>query len=182
MRYKRIAATGMVGALFGAGSLAGTATAASATTATKTGAATCVTASDDAWPSWTNGRPAHADPKTAAGVYMWHDDTGWHVRVTHRSDALRTFSGELVSAGRFVGVSSVRLEGHDWRHVSADHHMITFRFENYGGIDGIDFRTHCAPSIALTFVTDGNVLPADKVTIGRDGSHPASDPFSIARS
>jgi len=173
---------GMVGVLLGAGSLLGTAGAASATVATKTRAASCLSASDDAWPSWTNGRPAHVDPKTAAGVYMWHDDTGWHLRVTHKTDSLRTFSGELVTAGRFIGVTSVRLEGNDWRSVSPDHHMITFRFENYGGIDGLNFRTHCAPSIAFTFVTDGNVLPANKVTIGRDGSNPASDPFSIARS
>jgi hypothetical protein len=112
---------------------------------------------------------------------MWHDDTGWHVRVTHKTDALRTFTGELVTAGRFVGVSSVRLERDDWRHVSPDHHMITFRFVNYGGIDGLNFRTRCAPSIAFTFGTDGNVLPADKVIIGHGASNPASDPFSISR-
>ena len=60
--------------------------------------------------------------------------------------------------------------------------MITFRFENYGGIDGLNFRTQCAPSIAFTFVTDGNILRADKVIIGHGGSNPASDPFSISRS
>ena len=119
--------------------------------------ARCVTAIDDAWPAWTNGRPANVDPKTAAGVYMWHDGTGWHIRVTHRGVARRTFSGELVTTGRFVGVSSVRLEGHDSRSVSPDHHTITFRFENHGAIDGLNFRTHCAPSIAFTFVSDGAV-------------------------
>jgi hypothetical protein len=24
-------------------------------------------------------------------------------------------------------------------------HGLTFRFNNYGGIDGFDFATHCAP-------------------------------------
>lgn len=184
MRCKQIAVLGIVGALASAGGALATANAASAATTTTTNArpASCAAAPDDTWPSWTNGRPAHVDPKTATGVYMWHDGTGWHVRVTHKTDALRTFSGELVTDGRFIGVSSVRLEGHDWRHVSLDHHMITFRFENYGGIDGLNFRTQCAPAIAFTFVSDGNLLPANKVTIGRGGSNPTADPFSIDRS
>ncbi|MGO9873197.1 MAG: hypothetical protein ACLPVY_05305 [Acidimicrobiia bacterium] len=182
MRCKQIAALGMVGALFAAGVVLATGSVASATDATNPRKASCLSATDDAWPSWTDGRPAQVDPDRAAGVYMWHDGTGWHLRVTHQTDTRRTFSGELVTAGRFVGVSSVRLEGNDSRHVSPDHHMITFRFENYGGIDGLNFRTYCAPSIAFTFVSDGDVLAASDVTIGHGGSNPTSDPFSIVRS
>jgi hypothetical protein len=181
MRCKQIAAMGMVGALLGAGSLLATTSGASAAIATKTRAARCVTAMDDAWPAWTNGRPANVDPKTAAGVYMWHDGTGWHIRVTHRGVARRTFSGVLVTTGRFAGVSSVRLEGHDSRSVSPDHHTITFRFENHGGVDGLNFRTHCAPSIAFTFLSDGNSLPSNQVTIGHAGTTPTANPFTIAR-
>ena len=181
MRGKRIAAVGMIGALFGAGSLVATTTGASAAVATRLRPASCVTATDDAWPAWTNGRPANVDPNTAAGVYMWHDGTGWHLRVTHKTDARRVFGGSLVTPGRFLGVSSVRLEGHDSRNVSADRHTITFRFENHGAIDGVNFRTRCAPQITFSFVSDGRLLPANKVTIGHDATNPATDPFSIAR-
>ncbi len=113
---------------------------------------------------------------------MWHDGTGWHLRATHRTDARRTFRGKLVTSGRFFGVRPVRLEGTDGVRLSSDRHVLTFRFVNYGHIDGIDFRTHCAPSIGFGFLTDGRKLPADKVTIGHDGTHPASDPFAISRS
>jgi hypothetical protein len=113
---------------------------------------------------------------------MWHDGSGWHIRVTHRTVAKRVFSGTIVTAGRFVGVTSVRLEGHDSRTVSPDHHTITFRFENHGAIDGLNFRTHCAPAIAFTFVSDGSMLAANKVTIGHDSTNPATNPFSISRS
>jgi hypothetical protein len=115
MRAKRIAAMGTVGLVLGTGSLLATTTGASAAVATRTRPAVCATAPDDAWPGWTDGRPANVDPKTAAGVYMWHDATGWHLRVTHKSDARRVFSGSVVTTGHFVGVSSVRLEGHDSR-------------------------------------------------------------------
>jgi hypothetical protein len=181
MRCKQIAAMGVVGALLGGGSLLATTGGASAAVATTARAARCVTAVDDAWPSWTNGRPVNVDAKTAAGVYMWHDGTGWHIRVTHRGVARRTFSGELVTTGRFVGVSSVRLEGHDSRSVSPDHHTITFRFENHGAIDGLNFRTRCAPSIAFTFLSDGRSLASNKVTIGHAGTNPTADPFTIVR-
>ena len=180
MGRRQIAAMGMVGVLLGAGSLLASTGGASATVARRAPKA-CLTTKDDAWPAWTNGRPAHVDPKTAAGVYMWHDGTGWHIRATHRHVALRTFSGRLETAGRFVGVSSVRLEGHDSRNVSADHHVITFRFENHGAIDGLNFRTRCAPAITFSFLSDGTVLPASEVTIGHDGTNPATDPFTITR-
>jgi hypothetical protein len=178
MRSTRMVATGLVGILLGAGSMVGTAGAA---VAAPTRVARCTSAVDDAWPAWANGRPANVDPHTAAGVYMWHDATGWHIRATHRTDARRVLTGTLVTTGRFYGVSSVRLEGHDSRQVSADHHTITFRFENHGAIDGLNFRTHCAPSINFTFLADGTVLPAGKVTIGHSATNPASDPFTIAR-
>jgi len=180
MRGKRIAALGTIGMVLGAGSLLAAPTGASASVI-RPRSARCASAVDDTWPAWTDGRPANVDPKTAAGAYMWHDGTGWHLRVTHRTDARRVFSGTLVTTGRFAGVSSVRLEGHDSRTVSADHHTITFRFENHGAIDGLNFRTHCAPSISFSFTSDGNVLAASKVTIGRAGTNPATDPFTVSR-
>jgi len=70
MRCKQIAAMGVVGALLGAGSLLATTGGASAAVPTRARAARCVTAVDDAWPSWTNGRPVNVDAKTAAGVFM----------------------------------------------------------------------------------------------------------------
>jgi hypothetical protein len=181
MGCKQIAAMGMVGALLGAGSLLATTGSASAGVVARTDRRCVTTTADDKWPASVNGRPANVDPKTASGVYMWHDGTGWHIRATHRGDATRTFSGTITTTGRFVGVSSVRLEGHDSRTVSPDHHVITFRFENHGAIDGLNFRTHCAPSIDFSFLSDGTALAANEVTIGHTGMNPASDPFSIAR-
>jgi hypothetical protein len=112
---------------------------------------------------------------------MWHDTRGWHLRATHRSLARKSFSGKIVTAGRFFGVSSVRLEGHDRRRVSDDRHTITFRFENHGAIDGLNFRTYCAPSIEFTFAGDGHVMPPDAVKIGRGGVQPDTNPFTITR-
>ena len=173
-RFRRLTAVTALGLALVSGSVV-VAAGVSATTTPS-----CSTA-DDPWPAWTQGQPAGINPLTAAGVYMWHDGTGWHIRVTHRTDSLRTFSGQLISSGTFVNVTSVKLEAGDAFAVSPNHHTVSFLFTNYGHVDGLDFMTHCAPSITFAFQSDGVTVPPHKITIGHGGSHPATDPFTISR-
>ena len=111
---------------------------------------------------------------------MWHDN-GWHIRVTHKGSNKRTFAGSLVTQGAFTGVKPVQLEKSDSLKVSSDKHVITFLFKNYGLIDGVDFFTHCAPSITFSFQSDGSTSPPSKIDIGHNSVHPPTDPFLIAR-
>jgi len=137
---------------------------------------------EDPWPAYTQGIPANINPLTAAGVYMWHDANGWHIRVTHKTDSLRTFSGQLITGGgHFAGVTAVKLEPGDAYAVSPNQRTITFLFTNYGHIDGLNFHTHCVPSITFAFQSDGVTVPPHKITIGHNGVHPATDPFTISR-
>ncbi len=177
MKRRRVLAMGAIGVLLVAGAMVATGAAESAVASTPS----CQRQTDDPWPAYTQGRPAGINPDTARGLYMWHD-SGWHIRVTHHVDSLRTFSGELVTKGAFVEVHPVHLEKSDTFSVSKDRHVITFYFKNYGHIDGLDFRTHCAPSIQFSFQTDGHTLAPNKIIIGHDKVHPASDPFSVTRS
>ena len=180
MGRKQIAAMSVVGMLLGAGPLLAASPVASASETSRT-RTHCEVNRDDRWPGWTSHRPENVDPATLDGVYMWHNGTGWHVRATHRSLARNSFSGRIVTTGRFFHPSAVRLEGHDWLRVSKDHRTITFRFENHGAIDGLDFRTYCAPMIEFTFVGNGEVMPADSIKIGAGSVQPDSNPFRITR-
>ena len=174
MNVKQIAAAGALAALvLGAG-----ATSASASTTTPvTAPARCLPAGhDDAWPVWADGRPDR-DP----GVRVWHDSLGWHVRVTHDTIHDRVFSGEIATTGDLVDVHAVRLEKNDHVVVGSGKHTIAFRFNNYGGVDGFDFVTHCAPFVSFGFASDGHVVPAARVSVGSTGRHPAGDPFVISR-
>ena len=181
IKARRIAAVGVIGGVLVATSLAAAGQAAGVKPATSSKAASCLQ-QDDRWPAWVQGRPAGIDPRTTAATYMWHDGGGWHIRVTHRTNNRRTFSGQLITSGGFTGVRPVHLEKSDTFQVSRDKHDITFLFKNYGAIDGLDFFTHCAPSIQFSFQSDGKTSPSSKVVIGRGASHPASDPFTISRS
>ena len=183
MGARRIALVGLASVALVATSLIGTSSVASAkTAAAQRTSTTCpgIGGKDDPWPSWTQGRPKDIDPHTTAAIYMWHDD-GWHIRVTHRTTNRRTFAGTLVTSGVFTGVRPVQLEKSDQLSVSSDRHTVTFLFKNYGLIDGVDFFTHCAPSIMFSFQSDGQMSPTTRIVIGRNGVNPPTNPFLIAR-
>jgi hypothetical protein len=182
MNLKKIALVGAMTAVLvgygGASAFAATATATPiASTHPTTTASTCLPGGhDDVWPAWTNDRPGR-DP----GVTIWHDGNGWHVRLTHNTIRDRVFSGEIQTTGMLTNVSAVRLERNDYLTVGSGGHALRFRFNNYGGTDGFDFTTHCAPYLEFGFVTDGHVLSTAHISIGAAAHHPAQDPFVIRR-
>jgi hypothetical protein len=180
MKSLRFAAVGFVGMALVAGSMLASTGVAVAKSAPRTSSCSSVGGKDDPWPSYTQGRPKDIDPRTTAAIYMWHDD-GWHIRVTHHTTNKRTFAGQLTTAGTFTGVKAVHLEKDDQFKVSGDKHVITFLFKNYGGLDGLDFFTHCAPSITFSYQSDGVTSPPDKIIIGSNSVHPPTDPFVVSR-
>jgi len=164
------ATTGLTGGL-----TAGAAPAVSASPSASS--STCVPDNhDDAWPSWADGRPLR-DP----GVRLWHDALGWHVRVTHDTIRDRVFSGVIATKGELVNVHAVRLERGDQLNVAPGKHSLTFRFNNYGGIDGFDFVTHCAPALAFGFLTDDHAVGTTHISIGAGARNPLHNPFVITR-
>jgi hypothetical protein len=169
----RAAAAGVMAA----GLIGVTAPTAHATTIAPTGTVSCLPeAHDGPWPAWANGVPA-ADP----GVRVWHSVTGWHVRVTHNSIHDRVFAGEVLTSGRLVSVTPVRLERNDALTVGPLRHGLLFRFNNYGGVDGFDFTTSCAPFLEFGFTSDAHLVGPSRISIGAGGRHPAHDPFVIRR-
>ena len=178
---KRIAAVGAIATTLVVGGSAGAF--AASTPSTAPGGSTGVTPStclpgghDDSWPVWADGNPGRS-----AGVTVWHDSNGWHVRVTHNAIHDRVFSGEIVTKGALVDVTAVRLEKNDHLVVGTGQHSIRFRFNNYGGVDGFDFATKCAPALGFGFLSDGHVVPTGRISIGAAARHPEHDPFVIAR-
>src|SRR5689334_21393209 len=106
-KSRRLAVVSVVGAALVAGTVVAAAGGAVATAAKP---ANCSQVTDDHWPGWVQGRPTGIDPRTTAATYMWHDDDGWHIRVTHHTTNRRTFSGQLLTSGEFAKVSAVHLE------------------------------------------------------------------------
>lgn len=143
--------------------------------------ASCKGVHDGGWPDFVSGEPAGFGPGDKAGVYVWHSDDGWHLRVTHAHDTHQVYTGVLTTPGTFHDVDAVRLEGNDHLSVGPNGHAIAFRFNNFGGVDGLDFRTDCAPRITFELKADGRELPTAAVYLGHAGTNPTSVPFTVER-
>jgi hypothetical protein len=148
-------------------------TAATATTTTTT----CL---DGHWPLAVQGVPTLFHAGASAGDYIWHDAYGWHLRVTHRGTGRAVFSGRIVSSAPMT-VAPVRLESGDLFSLSADRLTLTYRFVNYGAIDGVNIRTACARRLTFLGLMGGVKLPTTRIWVGHNDHHPLSNPFTVPR-
>lgn len=133
-----------------------------------------------ALPSYVEGRPAHLHVRGATGDYLWHDATGWHLRVTHPTKSRMVFRG-VITASSPITFQRVRDEGHDKVALTNGGKTLVFRFVNHGGIDGVDFTDSCASTTRFALALNGHRLGRNHIYIGAHSSRPAHDPFTISR-
>lgn len=160
------------GAVLATGSLALAAPVAGATET----APACTT---ESWPADVNGRPA-AHPE-ATGVYLWHNDRGWKLRVNEPGADRAVLTGSIKVDGQLVSWGRHLENGGEGVVTRTAAGRAAFRFVNYGGVDGLNFVTHCSSSISVRVKLDGVPVPAEQIYIGADGHHPASLPTTITR-
>jgi len=78
-------------------------------------------------------------------------------------------------------VTPFRTEAGDTIALSVDKLAITYRFFNYGRVDGLDFRTACAHRVSFSGSMTGTRLPTSRIWIGYRNRHPLENPFVIIR-
>ncbi len=132
------------------------------------------------WPASLQGVPSMYEAGARAGDYLWHDSRGWHLRVTKVTSSRAVFTGRIRS-DKPMTVTGVKLESGDTFTLSADKLTLTYRFANYGHIDGLDVRTACASRLGISGSMDGTLLPTGRIWIGARGHHPLQNPFAISR-
>ncbi len=177
MHVRRMLMSGVLGvSALGAGFLAPAATFA-ATPATASTPVTCV---DGHWPASVQGKPSFLKAGSRAGDYIWHDSTGWHLRVTHPGSKKVVFTGRIAASAALT-VTPFRLEKGDTITLSADKKSLTYKFYNYGYLDGIDFKTACAHRLAFGGSMAGHKLPVSRIWLGHRHRHPLENPFVVIR-
>jgi hypothetical protein len=132
------------------------------------------------WPAAFQGRPTLLHAGARAGDYIWHDANGWHLRVTHKGHGKVTFTGKIVSSAPLT-VTPARLEKADTWSLSADKKTLTYKFYNYGHVDGLDFKTDCAARLSFRGSMSGEKLPTSRIWIGAHNRHPLSNRFVVVR-
>jgi hypothetical protein len=152
-----------------------------ATFAASPDATTATTAcSETHWPVSVQGKPLTLKTGARAGDYLWHDSTGWHLRVTHPGSAKVTFTGRIVSSAPMT-FKPARLEKGDTITLSADKKTLTYKFYNYGKIDGVDFKTACAQRLSIAAAINGHKLAPSRIWLGRHGRHPLENRFVVVK-
>jgi len=131
-------------------------------------------------PGEVNGRSASFKAGLPAGAWVWHDTTGFHLRVTHDSKSKVTFSGSVVSSNK-IRAHLIRAERNDvlWR--NSNNTAIRFTLRNYGGVDGVDFRVGCAKKVTLNLRVAGHSMTTLQIHLGIADANPVSNPVTIER-
>ena len=174
-----VAATSAALIAGGVGVMASPAGAATPSTTAATGCAT------GQLPPSILGNP-NVKPGQTGGAYIGHgtgpngERVGYGFAVTHPGSKPVVFTG-TITASAPISAAKVRVERHDVIRLSADKHTLTFRFVNYGAIDGVAFRADCAKTVTFKLFADGHQLVTDRVFLGANRVHPTSNPFTIER-
>jgi len=132
------------------------------------------------WPADVQGKPGNLQPLGPTGLYVWHDDSGWSIAVTHSSKTHVTFTGRITTDGQLYGTER-RTESNDHVVFSESANAVAFKFQNYGGIDGIHFKTKCANRLTFSASLNGQTLKFSQVFIGSNAHHPGGVPFVVRR-
>lgn len=135
-----------------------------------------------------NDRPDRLDPGETGGVYMWHNEDGWHIRTTDRTDTAHHYTGTIAlsSGGRFTSFNTVRLENGDRVWVDGDN-VLHYDFTTYNGVDGVDFTvSDCdahgsTETLAVSMQLNGYQDDAHRIHLGDEASNPPSARFDVVR-
>lgn len=120
-------------------------------------------------------------PGQALGVYLWHGSNGYSLRATHPGHGKVVISGRLSASNGFSHVTKVAFEKADWLKTSSDGKQLTFRFTNYGYIDGLNLAADCSRLIRVNIQINGASASPRQIKLGAHRSNPTSNPFTIER-
>jgi hypothetical protein len=117
---------------------------------------------------------------------VWYADGAWHVRATAKKGEASKFHGSIkleggvFTEGSFENLERGRKKGlHDWVAVERDQKSCRFIFDNTGKSDGLDFKVSETTRNITFGLLIGAKTPTENVLIGLDGTHPATNPFTI---
>ena len=133
------------------------------------------------WPDAATGQPAGFHAGAALGYYLWHNADGWHLEATHPTRDHVVFSGWFSTNGT-VEFRRVDDERNDLVREGRGDHAVSFAFNNYGGVDGMHFETHCADWLQFHLFVNGRAAGVEQVYVGHAPIHPMAMPFTIDRS
>ncbi len=119
------------------------------------------------------GKPSYV-PGTDLGYFIWHDENGWHLRMSG-DGTTNYFNATITMSAGFANSNFFGLEGGDSYGGTAT--SIWFNLTEGSGEDSLDFNITGDTLIFDLWLNDAYVTSS--VFIGPGGSNPVSIPFTL---
>jgi hypothetical protein len=72
------------------------------------------------------------------------------------------------------------LHGDRWV-IGPNHRTLTFRFTNYGGLDGLRISADCSASVSFTLYANGHKVALERIHLGSAAVAAAANPVVMTR-
>lgn len=123
------------------------------------------------------GQPTQLHQGALESYWIWHDDDGYHLRTTTAHDR-HVFSGHIECSRADAWVKAYQLKQDDFVRLAGQ--RIEFHLVTQRNLSGFDFRVDWGNSATFFLEIDGHKGSLDHVFLGRENTHPASDPFTVS--
>lgn len=130
------------------------------------------------------GKPKGYKPGLTSRYAIWHDDDGWHFRLTTATESLQTFDGTIrVIGGRMTTITPQGTGGTGSKvgvpvKTTAPAYKFTTKI-NRGVEGGVDFTLDDkATALKFELTVNGKIVPT-QIYLGAKGEHPKESTFHL---
>ena len=130
------------------------------------------------WPHNIEREPTAFLQQHLEGYFIWHDSSGFHLKVATADGERHIFSGVIETDGRIENLMTIAFDPHDYSHL-IDRDTLKFRLTASDQILAIDFNLWYGHSVRFELSMDGRRIDVNNIYIGKDGWHPNSAAFFL---
>lgn len=114
--------------------------------------------------------------------FLWHDQSGWHVRTTSSRGTFSRYDGTIqVTGGTFAKLRPIGLERRgqnpDKWELNDDRDELTFEIATNSSFDGFDFTVDGSDATVTFDLNISKKGYRSRIIIGRDGVFPSETRF-----
>ncbi|HBF39752.1 MAG TPA: hypothetical protein DDW50_20865 [Firmicutes bacterium] len=131
------------------------------------------------WPTNMEGEPVGLLQQHLEGYFIWHDGSGFHLKVVAADGVQHIFTGVIDTDGRIENIMTKSSDSSDYSRLTSDRETLKFQLSGVGQVAAIDFNVFRGRSVKFELSMDGKKIDVNKIYFGPDGWHPNNAVFSV---
>ncbi len=121
------------------------------------------------------GKPSFQPKKD--GAFIWHNKKGFHLMVTTMGEK-HHYTGQICGTDPVTVSNLKKIDKKDNVYMGDNNLCVHFSLRNAGGKDGFKFNT-ASKELKVTIKRDEKDLSTELIHLGKQGAHPAENPFTV---